>query len=105
MDNHTVKGKVHEIAQIQTGKTQTGKEWKRQNLVIDTGDDYNPHLSISFLGEKCSLLNNLKINDEVNVHINLSSKEWSGKWFTNVNGWKIDLVDVVESNEIDNEPF
>ena len=100
-----IKGNVYQISEVQKGTSKAGKEWKRQNLVIDTGDEYNPHLSISFLGEKCSLLNNLKINDEVNVHINLSSKEWSGKWFTNVNGWKIDLVGVVESNEIDNAPF
>lgn len=98
-------GKVFQISEVQKGTSKAGKEWTRQNLVIDTGDEYNPHLSISFLGEKCSLLDNLKINDEVNVHINLSSKEWSGKWFTNVNGWKIDLVGVVESNEIDNAPF
>jgi|TARA_B110000908_G_C10096099_1_gene376353 hypothetical protein len=100
-----IKGNVYQISEVQKGTSKAGKEWTRQNLVIDTGDEYNPHLSISFLGEKCSLLNNLKINDEVNVHINLSSKEWSGKWFTNVNGWKIDLVGVVESNEIDNAPF
>jgi len=100
-----IKGNVYQISEVQKGTSKAGKEWTRQNIVIDTGDEYNPHLSISFLGEKCSLLDNLKINDEVNVHINLSSKEWSGKWFTNVNGWKIDLVGVVESNEIDNEPF
>ena len=100
-----IKGNVYQISEVQKGTSKAGKEWTRQNLVIDTGDEYNPHLSISFLGEKCSLLNNLKINDEVNVHINLSSKEWSGKWFTNVNGWKIDLVGVVESNEIDNAPL
>ena len=100
-----IKGNVYQISEVQKGTSKSGKEWTRQNLVIDTGDEYNPHLSISFLGEKCSLLNNLKINDVVNVHINLSSKEWSGKWFTNVNGWKIDLVGVVESNEIDNAPF
>lgn len=100
-----IKGNVYQISEVQKGTSKSGKEWTRQNLVIDTGDEYNPHLSISFLGEKCSLLNNLKINDVVNVHINLSSKEWSGKWFTNVNGWKIDLVIVVESNEIDNAPF
>ena len=100
-----IKGNVYQISEVQKGTSKAGKEWTRQNLVIDTGDEYNPHLSISFLGDKCSLLDNLKINDEVNVHINLSSKEWSGKWFTNVNGWKIDLVGVVESNEIDNAPF
>jgi len=100
-----IKGNVYQISEVQKGTSKAGKEWTRQNIVIDTGDEYNPHLSISFLGEKCSLLDNLKINDEVKVHINLSSKEWSGKWFTNVNGWKIDLVGVVESNEIDNAPF
>tara|TARA_R110002012_G_scaffold288455_1_gene481199 strand:+ start:521 stop:829 length:309 start_codon:yes stop_codon:yes gene_type:complete len=100
-----IKGNVYQISEVQKGTSKAGKEWTRQNLVIETGDEYNPHLSISFLGEKCLLLNNLKINDEVILHINLSSKEWQGKWFTNVNGWKIDLVGVVESNEIDNAPF
>ena len=100
-----IKGNVYQISEVQKGTSKAGKEWIRQNLVIDTGDEYNPHLSISFLGQKCSLLDNLKINDEVNVHINLSSTKWIDKWFTNVNGWKIDLVGVVESNEIDNAPF
>ena len=100
-----ISGKVYQISEVQTGTSKTGKEWKRQNLVIDTGDEYNPHLSISFLGEKTDLLHSLPIGHDVTVHINLSSKEWQGKWFTNVNGWKIDLNGSVQPQQEDDVTF
>tara|TARA_R110001632_G_scaffold55161_4_gene135111 strand:- start:3939 stop:4247 length:309 start_codon:yes stop_codon:yes gene_type:complete len=100
-----IKGKVYQISEVQKGISKAGKEWNRQNLVIETDDEYNPHVAISFLGKKCELLNNLKLNDEVIVQVNISSTHWNDKWFTNVNGWKIDLSGVVESNDLDNAPF
>jgi hypothetical protein len=85
-----VTGKVHEVCEMQTGTSKAGNEWTRQNVVIDTSDEYNPHVCISFLGDKCQLLKQLSIGQNVSIHINLSSKKWNDKWFTNVNGWKID---------------
>ena len=92
-----ITGKVHLIGDVQKGTSKAGKEWKRQNLVIDTGDEYNPYVSISFLGTKTELLDKLSIDEEVTVSINISSNEWEGRWFTNVNGWKIESHGAVQA--------
>jgi len=84
-----IKGKIETILDIETGTSKAGKEWKKQSIVINNGDTYNPLLCIGFFGEKVDILKNYKVGDDVEVGINLSSREYEGKYYTQVDGWKI----------------
>lgn len=88
--SNSVKGKIVKICPIEKGTSKAGKEWSKQNLVIDTGDQYNPNVCINFFGDKSDLLQNVSVGNDVEVHINISSREFNGKWYHNVDGWKID---------------
>ena len=88
-----VTGKISKINEVETGETSAGKSWSKQSIVIDNGEKFNPLVCISFFGDKSDLISNFKVGNTVEVGINLSSREFNGKWYHNVDGWRIALVD------------
>ena len=85
-----VKGKIEQILKPETGTSKAGKEWTKQEFVIETEDQYPKKVCFTLFGDKVSLVNGLSAGQEVEVSFNLESREYNGKWFHNVNAWKID---------------
>ena len=108
-----IKGKITKKLPVESGTSKAGKEWKKGGLVVDTGSDYNPEVCLSFFGdEKLEMLSKFKEGQIVKVLFNVSSREYNGKYFHNLDAWKIDLdggvvSPVLNSNdtESDDLPF
>ena len=109
-----VKGIVTKIVPAETGVSKAGKEWKKQVIVVDTGSDYNPEIAIQAFGdEKINDLNKLGLGDSVLIKCNVSSREYNGKYFHNIDGWffskntKEEIIqeEYVDSDESDDLPF
>jgi len=94
-----IKGKLVKKLEVETGTSKAGKDYKKQNFVINTGDQFNPEVCIGLFGDKVDLLNGVNVGDELTVSINISSREFNGKYYTQVDGWKIVKV---ENTPIDN---
>ncbi|MEN9399140.1 MAG: hypothetical protein RL632_241 [Bacteroidota bacterium] len=93
MSSVKVKGRIKAILDVESGVSKAGKDWQKQSFVIDTGDSFNPDLCISLFGnDKVAELGRFAIGQEVEVSINLYSREYSGKYYHNVDGFRIDLV-------------
>ena len=83
-----VKGTVAKIVAAESGTSKAGKEWNKQIIVINTGDDYNPEIAIQAFGdEKIKDLNKLSVGDEVMIKCNVSSREYNGRYFHNIDGY------------------
>jgi hypothetical protein len=88
----SVKGKVHQVLKVQSGTSKAGKEWSKQEFVIETDEQYPRNVCFTLFGDKVSLLNGINAGEEVEVSFNLESREYNGRWFHNINAWKIDKV-------------
>ena len=86
----SVKGKVEQILKPESGVSKAGKEWKKQEFVMETDEQFPRKVCFTLFGDKVDLLNGLTAGQEVEVSFNLDSREFNGRWFTNVNAWKID---------------
>ena len=86
----SIKGKVQQILQTQSGTSKAGKEWSKQEFVIETDDQYPKSVCFTLFGDKVSLLNGISAGEEVEVSFNVESREYNGRWFHNINAWKID---------------
>jgi len=86
----SVKGRVSLILKPETGVSKGGKEWNKQEFVIDTEEQFPRKVCFTLFGEKTSIINNLAVGEEVEVSFNIESREYNGKWFHNINAWKID---------------
>ncbi len=93
----SVKGRINQILKPETGVSKAGKEWSKQEFVIETEEQFPRKVCFTLFGDKTSLINGLSAGEEVEVAFNLESREYNGKWFHNINAWKIDKVSANQS--------
>ena len=97
-----LKGKLVKMMDAESGTSKAGKEWVKRNFIINNGSDYNPEVCCQVFGkEKVDALNDFQVGQELEVSINLSSREFNGKYYHNIDAWKIEII---EENQ-DNSPF
>jgi hypothetical protein len=83
-----IKGKLVHLLQLQTGQGKNGT-WRKQDIIIETPGLYPKKVCISIWGDKINE-NLLQIGNELNVQFDIESREFNGKWYTDVKAWKID---------------
>ena len=91
MSELSIEGKVIEIVPVESGTSAAGKEWSKQEFVIETDDQYPKKVAFTLFGDKRTIISNLVIGNDVKVFFNLESREHNGRWFHNVNAWKVDF--------------
>ena len=83
-----ITGKLIKKLDIEGGVSKAGKEWQKQSILVEqSGTDYNKEVVISFFGDKIKNIRDVQEGSEVNVSINLSSREFNGKYYHNIDGW------------------
>ena len=89
MSDLTTKGVVTEILKPESGMSKAGKEWNKQDFLIETIDRYPKIICFTCFGDKTDMLKNIGAGMTVDVSFNLESREYNGKYFHNINAWKI----------------
>ena len=82
-------GKLVQKFDSEKGVSKSGKSWEKQAILIEQNTDYNKEVVISFFGDKIKSLRDIEEGSEVNVSINLSSREYNGRYYHNIDGWFI----------------
>lgn len=94
----SVKGKISKKLEVESGTSKAGNNWKKQSFVLDTGSQYNPEICFQLFGEeKIEILTTFNEGDEVEVSFNLSSREYNGRYFHNVDAWRLEKLNTNES--------
>ncbi|MAM17588.1 MAG: hypothetical protein CMH22_06520 [Methylophaga sp.] len=90
-----VSGKIKMI-----GDTQTfgNNGFRKRELVVTTTEQYPQHIMIEFVQDKCDLLNDKVVGQDVKVSINLRGREWVNpqgvtKYFNSIQGWRVEAGD------------
>lgn len=76
---------------IQKGQGKNG-EWQKIELVFLTEDSYPKEICVQAFGERVDEYSKLNDNGMYEVNINIESREYNGRYFTNVSAWKIDVL-------------
>ena len=82
-------GKVHLIGQTET---VGNNGFTKRQIVIATTEQYVQYIPIDFVKDKCSILDSYKVGQEVTVDVNVRGSEYNGKFYVNLQGWKINTV-------------
>ena len=81
-----VKGKIKVI-----GSTQSfDSGFTKRQVVITTAEQYPQDIAIDFVKDKCSVLDTYTVGQDATVSINLRGSEYNGKYYVNLQGWKIE---------------
>jgi hypothetical protein len=95
--------KLLTLIPLQTGKGKNG-DWKKQDFIVETGDTYPKKICISVWGDKINPLV-LVVGNELRIDFDVESREYNGRWYTDVKAWNIELVNarkIHDTNEIQN---
>ncbi len=89
-----IRGRVSHILPQASGVSAAGREWKKQDFVIETQEQFPRSVCFTLFGDdKVGMLASVEIGTEVNVFFNLESREYQGRWYSNVNAWKIEKAE------------
>ncbi len=99
-----ITGKLTHKLDVVTGESSNG-EWKKQTIVITTNEQYPKEVAIDLWKDNVSKAQSFNIDDVLDCEIDISSREYNGKYYTNVKAWKITKVDVTEDVTEEDKPL
>ncbi len=83
-----IQGRVIDVLKEQSGEGKNGT-WRKREYVIETQDQYPKKVCFNMWGDRIDQFP-MKDGDVVTVHFDIESREYNGKWYTDVKAWKID---------------
>ena len=100
-----LKGRVVQILPEQTGMGKKG-QWKKQEFIVETQGQFPKKVCFSAWGDKIAQFN-LRTGDEVNIAVDLESREYNGRWYTEARAWKVEKngSSSAPSAPVGDEPF
>ena len=81
------------IKLIQEAKTFNSGFTKREMIIIVEDGKYPQEISIEFVQDKAALLDTLQVGQAVTVTFDIRGREYNGRYFNNLQGWKIVSVE------------
>lgn len=84
-----IKGRIIHVLPLQEGVSKAGNPWKKQEYVLETTDQYPKKVCFDLFGEKADQYR-AEIGDDVTLSFDIESREYNGRWFTSIRGWKLE---------------
>ena len=81
-----IVGKLHKKFDTEN-KTAS---FQAREFVIEVDGTYPQFVKFQLVQDRCSLVDNYNEGDSLRVHFDLRGREWQGKYFTNLNAWRIE---------------
>jgi hypothetical protein len=83
-----IKGRVIQLLPLQTGMGKKG-QWKKQEFIVETPGQYPKKVCLSIWGDKIDQFN-VTVGDQVSIQVDLESREYNGRWYTEARAWKLE---------------
>lgn len=97
-----IKGRMFQVLEPITGESANGP-WKKQEFVIETMDQYPKKINFSVWNDKIQL-SSLAANAVITVYFDAESREYNGRWYTNLNAYKTEVMDANAAAEAGDIP-
>ena len=88
-------GKVIKLLDVQkfASKREMGKEIVKYSFVVETQGQYPKKVCFTVMGEERFQGMNIALDASVNVSFDAESREWNGRWFTELVAWRVTRLD------------
>ncbi len=75
--------------QVQNGNSARGT-WCKQDFIVETIETYPRKICMNVWGEdKVAELSGYNIGENLTISVNIESREFNGRWYTDVRAWRI----------------
>lgn len=86
-----IEGKIIYNLGETSGTSKAGRAWKKHEYVLETQDTYPRKVYFDFFGERADQYP-LEVGDVVRLSFDIDSREYNGRWYTSISGWKAEKV-------------
>lgn len=95
-------GKLMQILPKQSGESARGT-WVRGGFVIETQEQYPKMVAFTMFGEdKAAMIESIPVGTQINVHFSPESREFQGRWYTDLRCFRIDTFVPAQSQPAGN---
>ena len=84
-------GKVVRLGNLTEGTSARGP-WRKQDLIIETEEQYPRTVCLTCWTNKIDEIQKFAPGQTIKAQIEISSREFNGKWYTDVRVWRFDPV-------------
>ena len=85
-----IVGKVVQLGTLTEGNSPRGP-WKKQELIIETIEQYPKKICLLCWNERVNDANSFFVGQTIKAQISVESREFNGKWYTDVRAFRFDL--------------
>ena len=84
------------ILKVKSEAQQVSEKFRKREFVLtDNSSQYPQHVSFQLTQDKCGLLDQYNVGDEIKVHFNLRGREWTSpkgeiKYFNTLEAWRLE---------------
>lgn len=89
-----IEGILHKIYETESKSSS----FQTREFVITTEGTYPQFVKFQLTQDKCGLVDSYKEGEKIKVFFDLRGREWQGKYFTNLNAWKLEKPAVAQSS-------
>lgn len=82
-----ITGKITQILPEKTGQSARGG-WRKQEYILETQGQFPKQVCFMVWGEKIDEFA-IREGQELVVSIDIESREYNGRWYTDVKAWKV----------------
>ena len=98
-----ITGKVVRLGGLTEGTSARGP-WRKQDLIIETDEQYPRTVCLTCWTNQIDEIQNMVPGQLVKAQIDISSREFNGKWYTDVRVWRFDPVVVTPPSQVAPQP-
>ena len=86
-----LKGKIIQVIPEKSGTSARGA-WRKQEYVIELPGEYPKQVCFMVWGDRIDQFE-IAEGEELTVHFDLESREYNGRWYTDVKAWRVERAD------------
>lgn len=92
-----LEGRIARKLNVQTGTSARGA-WAKQEFILEYQEGNFPsQVCMNVWGDdKVKELDKYQVGDRVRISFNLSSREYNGRWYTDVRAWRIEPANATQ---------
>lgn len=88
-----ITGTIIQALPEQSGISKAGNAWKKREYVLENTEGQFPRkICFTCFGENADRIQ-LTPGQKVTMHFDLESREYNGRWYTEVRCWRADLIE------------